>query len=430
MTDTSANIGVLKKLGRRIAHRFPVVFAMREAVGLGLAAIRAYKLRASLTILGVVMGIMTVTGMSSIIAGLNANMAKQIEGIGSSVIFIRMFRPGENTSPEEWRRRRMLSINEVRAIAERASAVQAIAPMEFIPATVIKRGREKIRDVTTLGTSAAYEFVHDAYVEKGRFFSEGDVNRGSAVAVIGVDVAEALFPSVDPVGKEIMIDARRFEVVGVAERKGKFLGRSRDNIILIPIGSFQRRPADQQYLMADAKPVSVAKLEDATEQIRDVLRRKRRLRFWQGDNFGIFTQDTLTDLYHKITGGIYMVMIAISSIGLLVGGVGVMNIMLVSVTERTREIGVRKALGATKRDIRWQFLTEAMTLTGLGGVIGIGVGAVVAWIVNAFSPFPAALQPTWVTMAFSTSVVVGLTFGLWPAAKAARLDPIEALRYE
>jgi putative ABC transport system permease protein len=184
------------------------------------------------------------------------------------------------------------------------------------------------------------------------------------------------------------------------------------------------------FLLADVKSTSPASMERTQDEVREILRRQRKLKFVQKDTFMMFTQDTLTNLYNQLTGGIYLVMIAISSIGLVVGGVGVMNIMLVSVTERTREIGVRKALGARKRDIRWQFLTEAMTLTGVGGVLGIAIGGGVAWLVNEFSPFPAVLQPTWVAIAFITSVVTGLTFGLWPAVKAARLDPIEALRYE
>ena len=417
------------KISRRIASRWPILFGMREAVGMGLAAIRAYKLRASLTILGVVMGIMTVTGMSSIVAGLNASMAKQIESLGSSVLLLRPFAPGEHLSDEEWRRRKGLSQDEIEAIAGQP-LIRAISPMELIRVEMIKYGNQKVQDATTIGTTNAYETVHDAFVQKGRFISDVDVDRGAPVAVLGTDVVDALFAGVDPVDKEIFLDGRRFRVIGVMERKGKFLFQSRDNIILIPKGAIQRRDARFNFLIADVKPLSAAVLEKAVDQIREAVRRKRKLRYADPDNFAVVTQDTLTDLYRQITGGIYMVMIAISSIGLVVGGVGVMNIMLVSVTERTREIGVRKALGAKKRDIRWQFLTEAMTLTGTGGLLGIAIGGGVAWLVDRFSPFPAVIQPSWVVFAFMTALAVGLFFGLWPAMKAARLDPIEALRYE
>ena len=417
------------RLTRPIAARWPVLLSMREAVGMGLAAIKAYKLRASLTILGVVMGIMTVTGMSSIVAGLNASMARQIESLGSSVLLIRPAAPGEHISDEEWRKRKTLSMDEVQAISV-LPLVRAISPMEFVRVDLIKYGNQKVQDATTFATTAAYETVHDAFVQKGRFLSDVDVDRASTVAVLGTDVVDALFLGVDPIDKEIFLDGRRFRVIGVMERKGKFLFMSRDNIILIPRGSIQRRDQRFNFMIADVKPISPAVLDRAVDQIRDAIRRKRKLRYLAPDNFAVFTQDTLTDLYRRITGGIYMVMIAISSIGLVVGGVGVMNIMLVSVTERTREIGVRKALGAKKRDILWQFLTEAMTLTGTGGLLGIFIGGGVAWLVDRFSPFPAVIQTSWVMVAFATALAVGLFFGLWPAAKAARLDPIEALRYE
>jgi putative ABC transport system permease protein len=416
-------------LSRRIAERWPVLFAMREAVGMGFSALRAYKMRAGLTVLGVVMGIMTVTGMSSIVAGLNASMARQIEALGSSLILIRPAAPGENIPPEEWRKRKGLTKDEVEAIAK-LPAVHQVAIMELPRVDLIKYGNQRVQSATLIGTNPNYESVHDTYVERGRFLSEADVNRGSSVVVIGVDVVEALFPHVEPLGKELNLDGRRFTVIGVLERKGKFLFFPRDNVLMVPLGSIQRKDAFFNAYVADVKPVSAAKMDAAVEQIRDVLRRKRKLRFLTADNFAVFTQDTFTDLYRSITGGIYMVMIAISSIGLLVGGVGVMNIMLVSVTERTREIGVRKALGATRRDILWQFLTEAMTLTGAGGVLGILIGAAVAWLVNTFSPFPALMQPLWVSLAFFTALGTGIVFGLWPALKAARLDPIEALRYE
>ncbi len=416
-------------LSRRIARRWPVLFSMREAVGMGLAAIKAYKLRAGLTILGVVMGIMTVTGMSSIVAGLNASMARQIESLGSSVLLIRPAAPGEHISDEEWRKRKQLSMDEVQVIAA-LPLVRAISPMEFVRVDMIKYGNQKVQDATTFATTAAYETVHDAFVQRGRFLSDVDVDRASTVAVLGTDVVDALFAGVDPIDKEIFLDGRRFRVIGVMERKGKFLFMSRDNIILIPRGSIQRRDARFNFMIADVKPLSPVVIDRAVDQIREAMRRRRKLRYLEPDNFAVFTQDTLTDLYRQITGGIYMVMIAISSIGLVVGGVGVMNIMLVSVTERTREIGVRKALGAKKRDILWQFLTEAMTLTGTGGLLGIAIGGGVAWLVDKFSPFPAVIQTSWVLVAFLTALAVGLFFGLWPAAKAARLDPIEALRYE
>jgi putative ABC transport system permease protein len=404
-------------------------FSVREAVLQALAAIQAYRLRAALTVLGVVMGIMTVTGMSAIVAGLNASMAKQIESLGSSVLFIRPFGPGENLSREERRRRKGLTLAEVEALAKRPE-VRAIAALEPLSVEIVKYGTQKLQSVSVFGATPAYETVHDVYVDRGRFLSDSDVERASKVAVLGADVADALFPHLDPVGKEIFMDGRRFQVIGVAERKGKFLFISRDNLILVPLGSIQKKDPTFNFLVADIKPQTPALLEAAVEQTRALLRRQRRLRYQDRDTFTIFTQDTFTDLYRQLTGGIYLVMIAISSIGLVVGGVGVMNIMLVSVTERTREIGVRKALGARRGDILWQFLTEAMTLTAAGGIIGIAIGGGLAWLINTFSPFPALVQPTWVAIALGTSMLVGLTFGLWPAAKAARLDPIEALRYE
>ena len=419
---------MLRSLGR-LLERHPVLMAMGEAVGMGLQSIRAYKMRAFLTILGVVMGIMTVTGMSSIVAGLNNNVAQSVAKIGSSTIFIRPFAPGERVDDDEWRKRKAITLDEVEAIAKKP-AVAAIAPIQIVPVDNVKYGTDRAQDVQVLGTTPDYESVHESYVDKGRFISQQDVNRAMPVAVIGTDIQDALFPFVDPIGKELSLDGRRFTIIGVLNKKGKFLWMTMDNYVLIPVNSLQRQDRRFNFMVANMKAASPTQIDKAIDEATEAMRRVRKLKFMQKNNFAIFAQDTFTNLYNQLTGGIYMVMIAISSIGLIVGGVGVMNIMLVSVTERTREIGVRKALGATKRDILWQFLTEAMTLTGAGGVVGILIGAMAAFLINMFSPFPAVIQPTWVIVAFSTSMVVGLTFGLWPAAKAARLDPIEALRYE
>jgi putative ABC transport system permease protein len=401
-----------------------------EAIKMGLSSLAAYKMRASLTILGVVMGIMTVSVVSSIIAGLNNSLASQLDKLGSSFLLVRPFQPGEQVSSEERRRRKLLSDDEVKAIRE-LPYVDQISPLEFVRADLIKYKEFRINAAQVFGTTPDYEGVHDVFVEKGRFFNESETSRSAPVCVIGPDIVDAVFAGVDPIDKELSIDGRKFRVVGITERQGKFLFINRDNLVFVPVKSLPSANfMGLQGYAADVKAVSPERLAQAEEQIRDLLRRKRRLRFFAKDNFAVFTQDAITDLYNQITGGIYLVMIAISSIGLVVGGVGVMNIMLVSVTERTREIGIRKALGARRRDILWQFLTEAMTLTGVGGLLGIIVGGGFAAVVNAFSPFPAAFQPQWVAAAFVSSLAVGLFFGLWPAAKAARLDPIEALRYE
>ncbi len=406
------------------------VFGLWEAIKMGLSSLAAYKMRAALTILGVVMGIMTVSVVSSIIAGLNNSLSSQLNKLGSAFILVRPFQPGENAPAEERRRRKLLSDDEVKAIRE-LSYVSQISPLEFVRADLIKYKDFRINSAQVFGTTPDYEGVHNVFVERGRFFNESETSRSALVCVIGPAIVDAVFPGLDPLDKELSIDGRKFRVIGVTERQGKFLFIDRDNFILAPLKSLP--PANFMGLQgyaADIKAVSPERLAQAEEQIRETLRRKRRLKFFAKDTFAVFTQDAITDLYNQITGGIYMVMIAISSIGLVVGGVGVMNIMLVSVTERTREIGIRKALGAKKRDILWQFLTEAMTLTGVGGILGIAIGGGFAAIVNALSPFPAAFQPQWVGAAFVSSLVVGLFFGLWPALKAARLDPIDALRYE
>ena len=242
-------------------------------------------MRAFLTILGVVMGIMTVTGMSSIVAGLNASMAKQIATLGSSTIFIRPQAPGENIDDDEWRRRKGLTMDEVDAIAARPS-VKAIAPLQFIPIENVKYGTERAREAQVLGTSPAYEEVHDTYVEKGRFLSATDVDRAAAVVVIGSDIADALFPFVDPVGKDISLDGGASSVIGVLQHKGKFLFRSMDNIVLVPVNSIQKQDRRFNFMMADVKPVNPGEITNAIDQTREAMRRYRKLKYMQKDNFG------------------------------------------------------------------------------------------------------------------------------------------------
>jgi putative ABC transport system permease protein len=248
----------MKSLRARLAQRYPTLFAIREAIGIGLDAIRAYKLRAGLTILGVVMGIMTVIGMSSIVAGLNASMAKQIESLGSSVLFIRVQGPGENLTVEERRRRRPLTLDEIQKIGERSPALEAVAPLELNPVSVIKYGAERVRDTQVIGSVPSIQVVRSFYVARGRFLTETDLNRATKVAVIGTDIVDGLFPFVDPLDKEILMDGARFRVVGVLEKQGKFMFQSRDNVIIVPIGSLQmpRRVRGSPWTSRSTRPAT------------------------------------------------------------------------------------------------------------------------------------------------------------------------------
>jgi putative ABC transport system permease protein len=267
-------------------------------------------------------------------------------------------------------------------------------------------------------------------VDNGRGFTETEVEHRSAVCVLGMDHVETLFPHVNPVGKTITIGGQPFTVIGQAEPRGHFLGMSMDEIVLVPYTTLEKFFGPNLPMVLNAKPASPELIDVAREQIADVLRRQRRVRYDQGDNFAVFTDKSLVDLYGQITGAFYLVMVVISSIGLMVGGIGVMNIMLVSVTERTREIGVRKALGARERDILWQFLVEAMTLTGVGGIIGVLAGLAAGKVIDLVTPLTFAV-PIWgILLAFGSATSIGLFFGMYPAVKAARLDPVDSLRYE
>jgi putative ABC transport system permease protein len=281
----------------------------------------------------------------------------------------------------------------------------------------------------------SYEVVNNNYVEEGRFFTGSDVNYRAMVAVLGRDVVEVLFPNLDPIGKEISLAGRnfaprKFRVIGVMEERPSILGESQNNFLLLPYDTYKKLYPEEKELLLVAKPRRPELMEQAIDEITQVMRIRRGLAADKPNNFAVATQEDLMDMYRNITNAIYMVMVVISSIGLLVGGVGVMNIMLVSVTERTREIGIRKAIGARKRDVLWQFLIEAMTLSGSGGILGIVIGLLVGQLVAAVTPLAAGVSLFWIVLGFSFSVSVGLIFGIYPAYRAAGLDPIVSLRYE
>jgi putative ABC transport system permease protein len=408
---------------------------VKESALMAFDTLRANKLRSSLTILGVSVGVVTVIFMVSIIQGLNKAFAEQIEALGSNTIFVSKFDPsfGRPPGPEE-RQRKELTVADADALRP-LPTVSGVAAIHRKIAT-LARYQDKQTDTPVLfGVTPAYEFVVSAYVGRGRFVNELDLEGRDNVCVLGLDAVKALFPYEDPLGKEIKIDGNPYRVIGVMEKLGEFFGQSRDNSIFIPITTFDKyhpgeQPVPQVAFFIIVRPASRAVVKQTMEDIRDILRRRRQVPYDAKDNFGMSSQDALMDIYNQLTGATFLVLTAVSAVALMIGGIGVMNIMLVSVTERTKEIGIRKAVGATRFNILAQFLIEAVVLTAVGGVAGLVVGEIASLVVNKYSPLPAYVPPWAIAVGLGVSASVGIVFGLWPAWKAARLDPIEALRYE
>ena len=408
---------------------------IKESAVMALDTVRANKLRSSLTILGVSVGVITVVFMVGIIQGLNKAFAAQIETLGSNTIWATKFDPsiGHQPTSEEIHRKE-LTIEDADAIRREAPSVVSVSPFyRKINETV--RYADKQSDTPILiGVTHYHEFTTSSYVGRGRYVSELDVEQRTNICVLGQDLVKALFVSEDPLGKEIKIAGRPFYVVGVMEPLGSILGQSRDNSIYIPITTFEKYYPDIEFpeiiSAIIVRPVSRAYVKSAIDEMTDILRRQRRVPPGAANNFGISSQDALLDVYNQLTGATYLVLTAISFVALMIGGIGVMNIMLVSVTERTKEIGLRKAVGATRTNILWQFLIEAVVLTAIGGFLGLAIGELFSLLVNKYSPLPAYV-PAWaIGVGVGISAGVGIVFGLWPAWKAARLDPIESLRWE
>lgn len=408
---------------------------MREAMLMAFAAIRANKLRSFLTVLGVLIGVSSVIGMVSLITGLNNSMAKQIESLGSNAIYVSKTKPGISFGPRssEERNRKGIVFEDAMAILDQCSLIDAVSPENHYWSPGGNTARYEQHEAMRpdlVGVLPAYMTVNKSEMSEGRFITEIDVHFKRMVCVIGSSIADALFPGLDPVGKDILVNNHRYQVIGVVAKRDSFLGEDLNTFVLIPYSTFAKLHPWEKELWLQCHTSDPTLIPAAIDQITELMRRRRGVPYDKPEDFAVFTQDSLLEQYKSITGVIYIAMTVVSSIGLMVGGVGVMNIMLVSVTERTREIGIRKAMGARRSNIVWQFLIEAMTLSGLGGVIGILVGVLIAVVVNALSPLPAAVSVVWVIIAFMVAVLVGLIFGIYPAYRAARVDPIVSLRYE
>jgi putative ABC transport system permease protein len=326
-----------------------------------------------------------------------------------------------------------LTLDDAAAMRE-LPGVAGVSPIYRKLSAVIRYGDQQTDTPVLLGVSQYYEFVHSQYVERGRFINEIDLQERSNVCVLAQDVVRALFKYDDPLDKEIKIGGTPFRVIGVMQTLGNFFGQSRDNSLYIPLTTYQKyypevQPPQTVYFIV-VRPHTRADVRHVMDDIIDMLRRRRRVPLSAPNNFGVSSQDSLLDFYNQLTGATALVLTAISFVALMIGGIGVMNIMLVSVTERTKEIGVRKAVGATRSNILSQFLIEAVVLTGIGGLAGLIVGEAISLVMNKLSPLPAYV-PIWaIGVGIGISASVGIIFGMWPAWKAARLDPIEALRYE
>ncbi len=408
---------------------------LKESIFLALATFKAHKMRSFLTVLGVLIGVFTIITVVSVITGLNNSITRQIESMGSNVIYVSKHKPGIviGNRPSSERRRKDITFEDAKAILAGCPAITAIAPQNYYHkpgGNTAKYRDHEIRNPSLFGTLPDYEIVNNDFVEKGRFFDDGDEKARNMVAVLGHNTAEKLFPGEDPVDKQIQVNNNKFTVIGVMGNKETFGGDDQNNYVIIPYATFKKIHPEEKALWLAVKAASPEIMSEAIDEVTELMRRRHGLKYNDPDDFAVFTQESLLDIWNKVTQAIWLVMIVIASIGLLVGGVGVMNIMLVSVTERTKEIGIRMAVGARRRNILWQFLIEAMTLSGLGGILGIILGIAGGQIVGATTPLPAEVSIPWVIIAFMFSVMVALVFGIYPAARASKLDPIECLRYE
>jgi len=413
--------------------------AVAENLRLAVDTLRTHIFRSLLTVLGVFIGTLTVIAVASIISGLDAQLVATAEQYGTRVVWVYKLQMGlPHRLTREERLRKPLTYEDAVAIREQCPAVEEVSVAIFrdmsefgLPPSTARYQAREMAGAQFMGVDANYVVLANTGLADGRFFTEADDKHRRDVAVLGANVVEQLFQGEDPIGKTVVVDGHPFEVIGTFHKfKGVLGDNPDDRDVLIPFWTYKKiyPTARDHFISAQA---ARGEMDQAQDQIRGLLRRRRHVKLDDPDNFGIATAESLVSEFRQIISTVALVMVVISSIGLLVGGIGVMDIMLVSVTERTREIGVRKAVGARQRDIAWQFLLEAVMLTGSGGLLGIAAGWMLSLLIRVLVPSLPSTVPLWsVVTGFVVATTIGLFFGLWPALKAARLDPIAALRHE
>lgn len=402
-----------------------------EAAKIALASLYAHKLRSFLTLLGIVIAVTTLIAVAAVIEGMNIYINDRVAALGAGVFKLQRF--PITTSFEEWlrvlRRNKRLTMADYQAIRETATLVSAVGASVSTSREVRYRD-QVIYDVRIEGISSNFRLFGGPEINVGRAIDEFDVSYNRYVCVLGAGVAEELFSGANPLGKMVKVEGVPFQVIGVAKKLGSVFGQSMDNFVHVPIGTYLKTFGSRHSITIWAKAREEKLLQEAIDEARVIMRARRHLSYKEDDDFGITTSSTINDLWKQMTGAIAFSAIAVTSIFLVVGGIVVMNIMLASVTERTREIGIRKSVGARRRDILLQFLIESTVMAAAGGVLGVLVGLIMVRLVASFTPVPAAVTIWSVALSIGVSSAVGLFFGIYPASRAARLDPIAALRYE